>query len=598
MLLYVLLLATLLWPTSSLAEPPEPLDLDLLAVQSEEGLYAVVRISPHHGWHAYANTPGPSGFPTQVEARLNDLPLVPLYLPGEPTPDPATPGQIALLYSSPTPVFIQLPQNASGQLTATVRLLLCSDSTCQPVRRTLQMSIDPNLLSKAPHASQFPWWKLLAKSAPQAPTPPSSPDSSALTLPLPPLTFSPRFFEPQREVHSLAKAIPLALLAGLLLNVMPCVLPVIGLKLRGLLPTHVGATPSHAFRRHNLAFAAGIITFFGILALIVGATGMAWGQLFQSQSTMVALSVLMMLLALSLFGVLDLPILDLKITRKHSQGHELLEAFSTGMLATLLATPCSGPFLGGVLAWTLIQPPPIIITVLMSVGIGMATPYVALATNPRLMRFFPKPGAWMEYLEHGLAFFLLGTALYLVSLVPSEQTVNVLALLWVCALAAWIWGRLGNLTQTRTRRLVWRGIALSFAAGATWWLFQPTPPAPWIPFQPDRFEALRHTQPLLVEFTAQWCPNCKFLEKTTLTPATMAALSQKYGAAIMRVDLTREDPQTMALLYAMGSRSIPLVAIFSPSKPDSPLILRDIFTRENLEAAAQSEWGSAPTTLP
>lgn len=590
----ILLLGLVILMTTA-AVAAEPVDMDLVFVRTPEKNFAVLELTPHPGWHAYANTPGPTGFPTHVDARLDDTPLSPLYPPGVPTPDPLSPGATAILYTDTTPIFLPLPQT-QGELHVAVRTLLCSDTTCQPVRRELQARITEADLAAARTPESTPWWDLYARSLPEAKpqvgtTTPLQGNPPREPRPLEP-TFAVRVFDPGLEVQSLATAIPLALLAGVILNLMPCVLPVIGLKLRGLMPTAQGdgPPPSRAFRLHNLGFAAGIITFFCVLALAIGATGMAWGQIFQNTHAIVALATLVFLLAMSLFGLIHLPLLNLKPKPGRHPG--ILDSFTTGLLATVLATPCSGPFLGGVLAWALIQPPLVIVTVLACVGIGMASPYLVLAAVPGLMRVFPRPGAWMEYLEMGLGFFLLGTTIYLLGLLPQDRILPTLTFLWTCALCLWIWGRWEARQQSSLPvRLAWRGTALTAVVISAWLLLVPTTTRdPWQPFDQQRFETLRYTTPLLLDFTADWCPNCKFLEKTVLTAERSTAIAQRYHAVLMRVDLTHEDPQAMELLYALGSRSIPLLAIFSPTRPHSPLILRDLFTQSTLERALEHEW--------
>lgn len=586
----------LLLATAAMAAE-EPVDINLVLVRAPEGNFAVLELTPHPGWHAYANTPGSSGFPTRVDARLDDTLLSPLYPPGIPTPDPLAPGATALLYTGTTPIFLALPQ-PQGELQLTVRTLLCSNTTCQPIRRKLQARITEADLAAARTPQDTPWWDLYAHSLPEA-EPQAAPVPPHTTSPPEPRplesAFTVRVFDPGLEVHSLGAAIPLALLAGFILNLMPCVLPVIGLKLRGLMPTAHKDSPSRAFRVHNLAFAAGIISFFCILALAIGATGMAWGQIFQNPNAITALAILVFLLAMSLFGLISLPLLSLKAKPQPGYMPGPIDSYTTGLLATLLATPCSGPFLGGVLAWALIQPTLVIVTVLACVGIGMASPYLVLAAAPGLMRIFPRPGAWMEYLEIGLGFFLLGTTIYLLGLLPQDRILPTLAFLWICAFCAWVWGRWGGLHQPTSVRLFWRGTALAVAALGAWIFLVPTTTKnPWQPFDRQRFETLRHTTPLLLDFTADWCPNCKFLEKTVLTAKASTAIAQRYGAVLMRVDLTHEDPQAMELLAALGSRSIPVLAIFSPSRPQSPLLLRDLFSQATLERALEQEWEGLP----
>ncbi|MBP9943347.1 MAG: thioredoxin family protein, partial [Desulfomicrobium sp.] len=162
--------------------------------------------------------------------------------------------------------------------------------------------------------------------------------------------------------------------------------------------------------------------------------------------------------------------------------------------------------------------------------------------------------------------------------------------LWTIALAAWIWGKWTDLNQTRIRRWTVRAVAIGLVALAAAFLFRPQGhPDPWNNFDMARFDSLRGQQNLILDFTADWCPNCKFLEKTVLTPEKSAKFAAKHNAVLMRVDLTRHDPQLMALLESLGSKSIPILAIFSTNTPNSPLVLRDMFTSGQLNEALDAE---------
>jgi thiol:disulfide interchange protein DsbD len=346
----------------------------------------------------------------------------------------------------------------------------------------------------------------------------------------------------------------------------------------------------HAFRTHNLFFALGIVLYFLALSVIIAATGMVWGQIFQQPSAIIVLTALVFALSLSLFGVYDLPLIDLKGTAKNAARHPRLESFVTGILATILATPCSGPFLGGVLAWALIQPPKIIALVLSCIGLGMASPYLVMAAFPRFYRLLPRPGAWTVHLERMLGFLLAGTCVYLMGLLPTSQYLKVLILLWVIALAAWVWGQWTSLSQSVGRRWSIRGAGLVLVTVTAFLLFRPgTYADPWQPFTMSRFQKDLGQTNMLLEFTADWCPNCKFLEKTVLAPEKSANLAKRFNAVLLRVDLTRHDPELTALLTSLGSQSIPVLAVFSRENPQSPLILRDLFTGGQLEEALEAE---------
>jgi len=572
----------------------EPFELTLQAYrtgQPQNPVLAVLTLTPGPGWYAYGNVQGPSGFPTVVTATSDGKSVSPRYALPVQGKDPLDPSLTVDLYDGPTPFFIPLG-NETSTVSAGIKALLCSSTTCQPIKEQLDLII--TAADALPSAEDQAWWPRYLLAVPgvgEDLTP--DPESTEETTEAPAVrTFAPRYFAPGLEVQTLSKAAALAFLAGLILNFMPCVLPVITLKLRSFIPAvdSVPQSQRRAFRSHNLFFALGMMVYFLILAGIIAATGMAWGQIFQEPAAIITLTAIVFALSLSLFGVYDLPLIDLKGKIKGKTHHPRLESFTTGVLATILATPCSGPFLGGVLAWALIQPPDIIALVLSCIGLGMASPYLAMSVFPGLYRFLPKPGAWTLHLERILGFLLAATCVYLFGLLPTSDYLSVLILLWVIALAAWIWGKWTNLNQARLRRWTLRALAVGMIVLASTFLFRAAQhPDPWQKFEMHRFETLYGRENLILDFTADWCPNCKFLEKTVLTPEKSARFAHEHNAVLMRVDLTRHDPELMALLESLGSKSIPILAIFPKDNPGSPLVLRDMFTSGQLKDALNAE---------
>ena len=313
---------------------------------------------------------------------------------------------------------------------------------------------------------------------------------------------------------------------------------------------------------------------------------MAWGEMFQSATLAIVVSVVLFALSLSLFGVFHLPVIDLKIST--GRGHTRRGAFLTGILTTLLATPCSGPFLGGVLAWTLLQPLPVIMTVFASIGLGMAAPYGILALWPRLIRFLPRPGAWMQALEKGMAFLLAGTCLYFLALLPPQRILPTLTAWWATAVGAYLYGRGAHLSQTPAKRWTMGMAALVVAGGGLTFalFFAPLPDAEWVAYSPEAFASRLGRENLVLDFTADWCPTCKLLERTVLTPQRLTQWGERHKTTFMKVDLTRQTPPAMALLRALGSQSIPVAALFpAGAGATSPLVLRDLFTARQFEEA-------------
>ncbi|WP_320176181.1 cytochrome c biogenesis protein CcdA [Maridesulfovibrio sp.] len=577
-------------------------------------------LEPMNGWYTYSNNPGKLGQPTTLKVTLTpDNTILPaIYLPGKLKDDPFNKGKKVSTYSDPTPILVPVPPSLkSFTLKAKLSLLMCSKTACQPFRTDLSffgMAVSPD---KLPQASLQPWWPEFVKMRKGAKTIKISlkniaakvevikTEKDAISQPqktAPPVqdvekngtesTFSfdslkPRSFTPGLEVTDLTTAILFGLLAGFLLNFMPCVLPVISLKLSTLLAGagHESAEEQkRGFREHNIFFALGILLYFGVLSCILGMTGMAWGQIFQKPPVVIGLTGIVFALSLSLFGLFNLPIVDLKLGSENSGPRR--QALFTGVLATLLATPCSGPFLGGVLGWAMVQQHYVISSVFLSVGAGMALPYILMAIFPALATKFPKPGAWTIWIERAAGFFLAGTCIYLFSILPEDMYIPTMIFLWFTAVGAWMWGLSAGADKKSIMYLLRIG-ALTICIGAGFWAATPQErTAHWIGFEQQDFTARLGHEAMLVEFTADWCPSCKVLEQTVLTPANLNRWQEQYNLTFIKVDLTAPDKVADKFLRALGSRSIPLAAIFKPGEDSSsPTVIRDLYTTGQMNEA-------------
>ncbi|WP_415718364.1 cytochrome c biogenesis protein CcdA [Maridesulfovibrio sp.] len=582
-------------------------------------ILAALILEPKNGWYTYSHNPGKLGQPTTLKVTLTpDNTILPsIYLPGKLKDDPFNKGQKVATYSHPTPILVPVPPSLkSFTLKAKLSLLMCSETACQPFKTDLSFIGIAVSAETLPLANIQPWWAefvelrknakpikislkniasveskktaTAAKTQPQKNAPPAqvkNPKTDKVTFNFDSL--KPRPFTPGLEVTNLSTAILFGLLAGFLLNFMPCVLPVISLKLSTLLAGagHESvAEQKRGFREHNLFFALGIMLYFGILSGILGATGMAWGQIFQKPPVVIGLTGLVFALCLSLFGLFNLPIVDLKLESDNSGPRS--QALFTGVLATLLATPCSGPFLGGVLGWAMVQPHYVISSVFLSVGAGMALPYILMAMFPSMATHFPRPGAWTIWIERAAGFFLAGTCIYLFSILPEDMHIPTLIFMWFVAVGAWIWALAGGTDKKSTMYLMRVGaLALCIAAG--FWAATPHErTANWIGFEQEDFTARLGREAMLVEFTADWCPSCKVLEQTVLTPANLNRWQEKYGLTFIKVDLTAPNKIADEFLRALGSRSIPLAAIFKPGEDaPSPTVIRDLYTTGQMDEA-------------
>ena len=597
--------------------------------------------------HAYAHNPGDAGRPTTLRFSVDGgAPQAVWYPEGAVQRDFYDPSATIFVYEDEVTLYVLLARADEGKpYTADISMLLCSTRNCMPVNQQVTGAV--------PRATQsleaMPWaaqWRSLKKMPPKffegdaTQALPAFDGPSAVAVPLdsqagagqagrsegiarwlesqgetlgqkdgepamgmeqaqkalPPMddfiSLTPRYMNESVEISGLGKALLFGILAGLLLNAMPCVLPVLTFKVSGLLM--VGGCDKEGlkhFRRHNICFAAGVMTLFSALALVLGLADLMWGQLYQNQAVLLVMLLLVFLMGLSMLGVFTLPVIDLKAGSNTK--NPCLQAYFTGLVSTFLATPCSGPLLGGVLGWAFTQPLMVVVVVFWAVGLGMALPYVLFSIWPVLARILPKPGAWMHVFERVVGFFLMGTALYLLSILPVEKHMQVLSVLLVVALCAWLWGQYCSISAPPLRRRVVGLACLGLLLASFVWVLRPVAPLPqWRDFNPQTFEATLGKKPLLLEFTADWCPNCKFMEATVLTDERLRRLQALYGMELVRVDLTNANAYAVRLLEALGSKSIPLTALFpAGDMSTSPLVLRDVYGSESLEQAMRDAFG-------
>ena len=399
------------------------------------------------------------------------------------------------------------------------------------------------------------------------------------------IIFTPHY--PEGEVTGLIKAIIFGLLAGFLLNFMPCVLPVVSLKIMSFVMN--AGEKKKIIVIQGLLFSAGIITSFLVLAGLAAFSGHKWGTLFQDRIFIIVMASFIFAMALSLLGVFTFNVPS-AAGRAVSKKHGIYaDAFIKGGVATLLATPCSGPFLGGTLAWTLTMPPEIIFVIFLSVGIGMAFPYMLLAFNPSLLRILPKPGIWMKHFESAMGFLLLFTVVYLLGILDDSMRMGLVLFLLFFAIGLWQFNSFGSIDKERWKRMVSftillliviLGYSLSFKFFFTEKVF----PHERISFSAERILKNRDNGIItVVEFTADWCPNCSLVEKTALGKNDVEKLFARDDVEFMVADITRKNTQAESLMNRLGSKSIPLLAVLPPGKGfTSPFCLRDIYSAEDV----------------
>jgi suppressor for copper-sensitivity B len=393
------------------------------------------------------------------------------------------------------------------------------------------------------------------------------------------------------DLKTLATMLGLALLGGLILNLMPCVLPVLSLKLLAALP-RAGQSLSET-RRGFLGTALGIVLSFLVLAVATAAAkaaGLAvgWGVQFQEPLFLVVLAVLLVLFACNLWNFFEVP-LPRGVAAIAERGP--LGSVATGAFATLLATPCSAPFVGTALGFALAAGPPEIVAIFLTLGIGMAAPYLLVAVMPGLARLLPRPGRWMIYLRGVLGVLLLGTALWLLVVLSGELGLR-------AALALALLLGFAGLALAVLREPVSRWMLVGAALVGALLVPSLAPPlrgvavaesGPWRAFDPAAIGGLvRDGAVVMVDVTADWCLTCKVNERLVLDRAPVSDDLAKPGVVAMRADWTRPNPVIEAYLARFGRVGIPFNVVYGPAAPGGLPLPELLTTGAVTEALAQA----------
>lgn len=406
---------------------------------------------------------------------------------------------------------------------------------------------------------------------------------------------------------SLGVILGMALIGGLILNLMPCVLPVVGLKLMALVDS---AGDDHGkVLAHNLWYTLGLLTVFWILAAVAiilrlyYGTDLAWGQQFQYFSFRMPVTILVFVMALSFLGVWEIPLPGFasgKASQQLQKKEGASGAFFKGVFTTVLATPCSGPLLGAVFAYTLLAPPAITLLVFTTLGLGMAMPYILIGLMPQLVFWLPKPGAWMETVKQLMAFLLLGTVAYLFMGFKPEEKSPVFVTIIGAWFACWMIGRVPLWDRWQRRAAAWTGgitsaCAIGFLAFA--YMMPGEEVMAWQPYSQARLSQLQSEgKTVLIDFTASWCPNCIVNYNVAINTEKTAELIEELNAVPMLADWSHEDEAIGAKLRELNSNSIPLLAIYPGGDPGNPIVLRDLVSQQDVLDALKQAGPSNPPT--
>jgi thiol:disulfide interchange protein/DsbC/DsbD-like thiol-disulfide interchange protein len=403
------------------------------------------------------------------------------------------------------------------------------------------------------------------------------------------------------QAHGILMFLLFGFLGGLILNLMPCVLPVISLKIFGFVQ-QAGQSRRKIFRS-GIAFTVGIFAWFMALAvLLIALKGagrdVTWGGFqFTNPYFVLVLSVIVLVFALNLFGVFEVS-LPQSVTRSllsTSERKDLLGSFFQGVFATVLATPCTAPFLGTALGFAFTQSAVVILAMFIAVAAGMSAPYLLLSAQPAWLRFLPRPGPWMVHVKQFMGFLLLATLLFLLYVLGAERGLEgaiwASCFLLVISVACWMKGAFIVPTATVVKRSIVLVLMLALMLGGGVYFiggkFQSTRIASansqihgdWQPFTPERLHnELEQGRTVFVDFTAAWCLTCKFNEASVLEAQDVQEAFKRHGIVKMKADWTNGDPVITKILQQFGRPGVPLYVLY-PAKNEEPVVFPEVLTK-------------------
>ncbi|HEY1896196.1 MAG TPA: thioredoxin family protein [Terracidiphilus sp.] len=388
----------------------------------------------------------------------------------------------------------------------------------------------------------------------------------------------------------LARIVGLAFLGGLILNLMPCVFPVLFLK--GLALMQSGAEERHRLRTHGLVYTAGILVSFWVLvAALLGLRSagarLGWGFQFQSPVFLSLMAGLLFFLALSLAGQFEIGLSLTSAGGSLAAKQGYTGSFFTGVLAVIVATPCTAPFMGAAIGYALAQPAAVTFAVFTSLALGLAAPYAALTLQPAWTRVLPRPGAWMEVLRQAVSVPIFATVIWLAWVLANAYGAAVLAALLagflLIAIAGWF---LGRWPAQRWSTIMAAFILAGFVALSTWAPKNLAAAAPsssarsgeWEPWSAETVSRYQSQgRPVFVDFTASWCLSCQVNERVALTTPEVRKAFADANVALLRADWTQHDEAIAQTLASLGRNGVPVYALYVPGEA-SPRLLPEVLT--------------------
>jgi thiol:disulfide interchange protein/DsbC/DsbD-like thiol-disulfide interchange protein len=395
-------------------------------------------------------------------------------------------------------------------------------------------------------------------------------------------------------------AVLFSFLGGMILNLMPCVLPVLSIKIMGFVKQ---ANEEHSKSwQHGVVFTLGVLISFWVLAILLlifkaGGAQLGWGFQLQSPAFLIILSSFMFLFGLSMFGVFEIGTSLTTVAGKTQGVSGFGGSFVSGVTATIVATPCTAPFMGSALGFALTQPAWVSLLVFTFIGLGMSAPYMLVTSIPALLKFVPKPGRWMESLKEFMGFLLVATVIWLLWVLGIQAGASVVILvlfaLLITAVGGWIYGRWGNLAMPMNKRIISTVLAVILILSANIYalanvdqyavkqnqIATNTEGIKWEPYSAERIAELKQAgKPIFIDFTAAWCLSCQVNEQVAFSSEDVQNKFKELGIRSFKADWTSRDEKITQALADFGRNSVPLYVLYSGKSGSQPEILPEIIT--------------------
>jgi len=513
-------------------------------------------------YYARPETAPAAGFELKVAAKSDNFSFGEAVFPKwKIFTDPV--GSKVEVYAGDFTVFVPIltakaPAQVSADVEVTISGITCTSKLClPPFEKKLQTQTDWGRRNS---------WKQISL---QAPADTVAPVQAA-----------------KKPAYSTWFALILAFIAGLGLNIMPCVWPILPLIIMRIVDQAKSGRRQSVMM--GLAFCIGILLFFACLAganIILQSfydRSLNWGDHLRNPAIVTVLAMLMIVMALFMFGIFTITVPS-SIASKSGSGKGYAGSVGMGFLAAILSTPCSFGILTVAFVWAQGQPLLLGTLAIMVIGLGMAAPYAILTSMPGWSKRLPRGGRWMELFKQTLGFVLLVIAVKLIKATPAENRINLLYFAVVLSFSVWIWGTWVTYGSKLSRKLFIRGIAVLLVVLAFWFFFRPEL-VDWQEYDTVSIASVKSQQkPVLIKFTADWCTNCEIVDKFVFGRKDIAKLLEKKGVLAIKGDTTKAtQPATIDLSNVYKEPGVPVTILFLPGETE-PVRLRDLFFADELK---------------